>query len=157
MPAIKFFIRLLTTFILFYSCQSNSKTVYVVPYELLHDNSSKVWILNSQTLNGIDKTPENREDKWVITFFSDKTFVLSLMKDFADFSPYQGKFELSNKNEHLIFYWNNGQVDENNLITLNQKSLIYQNLTADSDTVRLHFVPINKAIPASYLEAEIPY
>lgn len=124
------------------SCTSETERIDIAPYEVLHDNSSKVWILKSQFENDVDKTPINRLEKWTITFYNDRTFVLNNLENFAHYSVYQGGFSFNEDNSKLIYQWNSGQQDENNIVTLDRQNLVYSLETKSKLT--MHFIPLDK-------------
>jgi hypothetical protein len=126
------------------SCNTNSQKVLIAPYEILHDNSSKVWILDKQYENGVDLTPVNRIDKWVITFYRNRTFVLTTLKYYADYSLHQGDFRFSPDNSLLFFEWKTGQVDENKALQIDRFNLVYELKKSKSSTLKMHFIPIDK-------------
>jgi len=125
-------------------CLNNTTKVTIAPYEILHDNSSKVWILDSQFENNIDRTPYNRLDKWVITFYSDNTFVLTTLGHFADYSLHQGSFSFNDDSSKIIFNWKSGQVDENEIELIDRTNLIYTLEQDENVKVKMHFIPIDK-------------
>ena len=126
------------------ACTTEAQKVKIAPYEILHDNSSKVWILDNQFENGIDRTPYNRLDKWVITFYSDQTFVLTTLNHFADYSLHQGRFRFNNDNTILYFDWNSGQTDENEMVLIDRFNLIYKIKQSETSILKVHFVPVDK-------------
>jgi hypothetical protein len=126
------------------SCLNNTQKVNIAPYELLHDNSSKVWILDSQFENDVDKTPFNRLDKWIITFYSDESFVLTTLGHFADYSLHQGNFSFNDDNSKIIFNWKSGQIDENKMVLIDRTNLIYEVEQDGNSIVKMHFIPIDK-------------
>tara|TARA_B100000809_G_scaffold189497_1_gene188029 strand:+ start:464 stop:934 length:471 start_codon:yes stop_codon:yes gene_type:complete len=136
-----FFIFLLYGFT---GCINNDQKITIAPYELLHDNSSKVWILDSQYENNIDRTPYNRLDKWVITFYSDQSFVLTTLGHFADYSLHQGDFSFNDGNSKIIFEWKSGQIDENQIELIDRTNLIYTIDQGENVEVKMHFIPMDK-------------
>ena len=128
----------------FTSCESSFEKVSLHPYELFHDNSSKVWVLDSQFENNIDKTPLNKLQKWVIIFFDDRTFSLTTLEKFAQYTPYQGKFIISENNDTLIYKWNSGQIDKNNLIEISPNKLTYSLQKNKNTLLKMNFVPVKK-------------
>ena len=143
MPDIKLkIVAFLMLFLAFQSCETGTK-LSLAPYEILHDNSSKVWILNRQFENNIDRTPYNRLDKWVLTFYDDHSFVLTTLGHFADYSLHQGSFEFNKDNTVLTYKWKSGQVDENKIELLDRKNLIYWVKKENSD-IKMHFIPMDK-------------
>jgi len=132
-----------------WSCENGSK-IELAPYEILHDNSSKVWILKSQYENNIDRTPYNRLDKWVLTFYNDQTFVLTTLGHFADYSLHQGRFEFADDNTTLIYTWKSGQVDRNKIELIDRTNLIYWVEQDNQSKIKMHFIPIDKMpVPTS--------
>lgn len=132
------------------ACLNNTEKKYIAPFEILNDNSSKVWILKSQFENDIDRTPYNRLDKWVITFYADHSFVLTTLSHFADYSLHQGDFDFNDDNTKIIFNWKSGQIDENKIELIDRTNLIYEVEQDEKTTVKMHFIPIDKMpVPAS--------
>ena len=148
MQVIKYLnIAVLGILLLCSSCNNNADKISIAPYEILNDNSSKVWILKSQFENDIDRTPINRLEKWVIIFYSDKTFVLTTLEHFSDYSLHQGSFGFSENNSKLIYNWDSGQIDENKVITIDRKNLIYELEKPNDVMLKMHFIPIDKVQP----------
>ena len=77
------------------SCNVDTVKVQIQPYELIHDNGSKVWLLKHQIINGRETIPSNRADRWVMVFYRDRTFVLSTLATFGEFSKLRGRFSIS--------------------------------------------------------------
>lgn len=145
MRAFKFNISLIfVAFILFCSCHNTGKKIKVAANEILHDNSSKVWILKNQYEGDVDRTPYNRLDKWVLTFYSDNTFVLTTLGHFSDYSLHQGDFEFTDNNQHLIYKWKSGQVDKNKIELIDRTNLVYILEKVEQPAIKMHFIPIDK-------------
>jgi hypothetical protein len=134
------------------SCNYGTQKVNIAPYEILHDNSSKVWVLKSQFENEIDITPINRLEKWIITFYSDQTFVLTTLEHFSDYSLHQGEFNFNTDNTKLIYNWNSGQKDENTIITIDRQNLIYTLEQGNHILLKMHFIPIDKIQPPTEID-----
>lgn len=144
------FLFFIVVVMLLIGCVDSTEKINVAPYEILHDNSSKVWILERQFENNIDRTPYNRLDKWVITFYSDQTFVLTTLGHFADYSLHQGSFSFNDDNSKIIFTWNSGQIDENEIELIDRTNLIYIVSQGGESSIKMHFVPIDKMpVPVS--------
>ena len=122
----------------------NENKIKVAPYEILNDNSSKVWILKNQYEGNVDRTPYNRLDKWVLTFYDDHSFVLTTLGHFSDYSLHQGDFEFSEKNDSLIYKWKSGQTDYNKIQLIDRKNLIYRLDKDNQPPIKMHFIPIDK-------------
>lgn len=126
------------------SCSNSEDEIIIYPYEVLHDNSSKVWILDSQFDNNVNKTPVNRLEKWVLIFYNDQSFVLNTLENFGNFSVLHGMFTFSDDSKKIIYKWDSGQVDENTLIKLDRTNLIYEIHKNNNLSIKMHFIPLDK-------------
>ena len=58
-----------------YGCISESNLKPVIPMQIIHSNSSKVWVLDSETVGKDEKTPEIQDFKTAFIFYSDGEFI----------------------------------------------------------------------------------
>lgn len=62
-------------------CASKSSMKKIDPYIFLHDNSSKVWLVNKMLINKHDYTPVRMPFKEVIIFHSTRNCYFNKLKD----------------------------------------------------------------------------
>lgn len=70
---------------------------------LLHDDSSKVWMVESEKIGNEEFSPENRNFKTVITFYNDFTYSEQPLNMMGNRPPKYGTFEIGFQNELLTF------------------------------------------------------
>lgn len=127
------------------ACNQSVKKVKVLPYKALHNNNSKVWILQMQKMDGQDVTPETRSDKIVMTLYDDQTFMVQPIKNFAYYSPNTGSFRLSEDGEMIHFNWTDGSKATYQILQLDENIFEYKTLPNPKETQQhLKFVPIDK-------------
>jgi len=131
--------------ILLLGCNVDAVRVQIAPYELMHDNASKVWLLKHQIIDGEETVPEKRADRWVLVFYKDNTFVLSDLKSFGEYSMYQGHFSISNDIKVLTFHWKTGEKYKYDLIEANNSRLRF-NLKKADQLIEYEYVTIDKRV-----------
>lgn len=109
----------------FQSCLIDGERVEIIPYHLLTDNSSKVWILKSERINDKDESVIIREDLMTIVFYKDLSFVMNRLKNFGEISMLSGSFQLSEDKNSLMFNWFDGSVEKFHLIKLQNNLLVF--------------------------------
>ncbi len=137
-------------------CKVDAVKVDIIPYELIHDNSSKVWLLKHQIVNGKETVPKNRMDRWVIVFYRDNSFVLSDLKDFGKFSAYQGRFSVSNNPKTLTLYWETGDIFKYNLTEVSHSSLKF-NVTNGDQFIEYEYTTMDKRVKKNDVLKEEQY
>ena len=128
-----------------YSCKVDARKVIVQPYELCHDSGSKVWLLKHQIINGKEARPEQRSDRWTITFYNDRTFVFNTLKNFGNYSMFQGRFSFSEDAKQMFFHWNNGETYTYNLIAADHSCLKF-NIEKDGELIEYEYTTIDKRV-----------
>lgn len=76
------------------SCITDDMLKPVPPYELLHDNGSKVWIIQEDLDGEKDYAPIHRKDKQTLLFFESGEFFLQKVSDWGSDNLLHGKFVL---------------------------------------------------------------
>jgi hypothetical protein len=66
----------------------------VPPHELLHDNNSKVWIIQEDLDGEKDYAPYHRKDKHTLLFFETGEFYLQKLSDWGSDNFIHGKYVL---------------------------------------------------------------
>lgn len=129
------------------SCNQSEKRVRILPYEVLNDNNSKVWILNSQIMNGEEITPERRSDKITLTLYKDQTFMVHLISDFATYSENNGKYFISENGKEITFQWSEDVSSTYDVIEISENKFEYKSKPNDESQQHLTFIPLDKPSP----------
>lgn len=141
-----FIIGLILTFI---GCIDKSSLKPIIPYHVLHANSSKVWILQKRIVEGKDISPQMRERKRTFTFFDDLQLfeqeMVHLGSNFGLLASYSLNIDGKNQDTLLNFYYtsNNNQL-KFKVKEIGFKSLRLQPITTDSIVEEWHLIPLNK-------------
>ena len=133
-----------------FGCIDESSLKPIIPYHVLHANSSKVWILQKRFVNGEDIAPQLRERKRTFTFFDDLQLVeqemVHLGSNYGLLASYSIRIDESMRDTLLNFYYTN----HNKKLKFKVKEIGYKILklhpiTADSIVEEWHLIPLNKS------------
>lgn len=103
----KIVLSILTLFLI-YGCISESSLKPVVPMQIIHSNSAKVWVVESRVENNEEKAPKTRDFKTAFVFYSDGEFIEQKMVHLGSSKGNQGVFYLniSSKSQDTVFSLN---------------------------------------------------
>lgn len=89
-------------------CISESSLKPVVPMQIIHANSAKVWILESLIVNQVEKSPQTRDFKTAYIFYENGEFLKQKMVHLGSNKGEKGNFSLTILPEHqdTILYLN---------------------------------------------------
>lgn len=87
--------------VLLFSCITDGRLTKIDPYYIVHDNSSKVWLVNHCYKDHKDYAPLSAKYKQIITFHESRNCYVQRMNTFGDEAGRQGSF-LLNTNEKLF-------------------------------------------------------
>jgi hypothetical protein len=140
-------IGLILTFI---GCIDKSSLKPIIPYHVLHANSSKVWILQKRIVEGKDISPQMRERKRTFTFFDDLQLVeqemVHLGSNFGLLASYSLNVDEQNQDTLLnIYYTNHNKKLKFKVKEIGFKTLRLQPITTDSIIEEWHLIPLNKS------------
>lgn len=76
-------------------CISESSLKPILPMQLLHSNSAKVWVLESELVNDIEKSPTTRDFKTAIILYDDGKFIEQKMVHLGSSKGNIGNYNLS--------------------------------------------------------------
>lgn len=95
----------------FGSC-TNGIDLDVVFYDsLLNDNNSKVWVVNSFVVGGMDVSNPILSEKNIIVFHANNTVNMLPMKGIGSSNPKRGRYILDSKNKELVIDFGDSQWD----------------------------------------------
>lgn len=83
------------TLILFFGCISESNLRPIVPTQIIHSNSAKVWVLESEVINNEELVPKTRDFKRAFIFYSDGAFIEQKMVHLGSSKGKKGTFYLT--------------------------------------------------------------
>ncbi len=96
----------LIVFLLF-SCVPDFQHKELVPYYILHDNSSKVWIINHLYKDGVDQIPLSVSYKNMIVFHDTGNCYIYKLKNINENQGRKASFFIENDNKELRLEFNN--------------------------------------------------
>ncbi|MDX1652734.1 MAG: hypothetical protein R3277_09590 [Brumimicrobium sp.] len=76
----------------FSGCISSDDLKPIVPMQIFHANSAKVWVLEGLTKKGIDKVPRTREMKTAFVLYNDGGFLEQKIMYLGSSKGITGKF-----------------------------------------------------------------
>lgn len=155
MPVIKRLsnITLILFIVLQWGCDRQAEVIKIAPFELLHDNGAKVWLLKSQLVNGVEKIPTDRSERWTLVFYKDHSFVINKLKSFGNWSYQQGAFSFNENIDTIIYKWQNGDVFKHRLIDFNNTSFKTLFLH-ESDSIEFTYTCMDKRAYRTNYESE---
>lgn len=93
------------------SCVTDSQLVAIDPYYMLHDNSSKVWLINHCYKNGKDYAPLSNKYKEIITFYESSNCYVQPMNTFGDEPGRKGNFRINGRDRKFSIDYPDEAVD----------------------------------------------
>ncbi|NGF76994.1 hypothetical protein G5B10_13985 [Fluviicola sp. SGL-29] len=90
-------------------CGNETSIVEIRINSLLHDDSSKVWMVESERIDGVEHAPENINFRTVITFYADSKFSEQPLNTIGNRPPKYGSFEIADQNITMDFRVDNKQ------------------------------------------------
>lgn len=110
---------------------------------LLHDDSSKIWMVESEQINGEEYAPENPNFRTVIIFYKDFTFAEQPLNMIGNRPPKYGAFELAHQNTSIKFIQNSKE----NVFTVShfsKKQIVLVSEEKEKDRAVLRLIPLPK-------------
>lgn len=102
--------------------------------QIIHSNSSKVWVLESEIVGEDEKTPEIQDFKTAFIFYSDGEFIEQKMVHLG-----------SNKGKQGIYYLNLSSKTQDTVFSLNYKNNEYKTFHLKKCTSKeLHLMEVEK-------------
>jgi hypothetical protein len=80
---------------LFLGCISESSLKPIVPMQILHSNSAKVWVLESNVVNDVEKSPRTRDFQTAFILYNDGEFIEQKMVHLGSSKGKLGFYSLS--------------------------------------------------------------
>lgn len=90
-------------------CGNDTSIVEIRINSLLHDDSSKVWMVKSEKIDGVEHVPENVNFRTILTFYSDSKFSEQPLNTIGNRPPKYGSFDVADQNITMNFTVDNKQ------------------------------------------------
>lgn len=134
---------LLVLLMFIFGCSDDSSVVKIRINSLLHDDSSKVWMVESELINGEEHAPENINFRTVITFYEDFKFAEQPLNTLGNRPPVYGIFEVGNQNETILFLHNKS---ENVFIIegYSKEKIVLRSPEGKGEQIQLRLIPLPK-------------
>jgi hypothetical protein len=131
-------------------CIDESSLKPIIPYHVLHANSSKVWILQNRIVDGEDLAPQLRERKRTFTLFDDLQLfeqeMVHLGSNYGLLASYSmGIDEETQDTLFNIYYTNHNKKLKFKIKEIGYKTLVLQPITNDSIVEEWRLIPLNKS------------
>ncbi|MFT7345357.1 MAG: hypothetical protein ACI9XP_001952 [Lentimonas sp.] len=88
------------------SCTGQETMIKVVPYSSFHNNSSRIWVINTVKQKGGNFAPQLLKQKDVIIFFDDESFFIQPMSTIGDRPKQHGSFKINSAGDHIFLSLN---------------------------------------------------
>ena len=96
-------VRFLLLVLLISACEQSNETIIRISKEnLLHDNSSKIWVINKVTKKGVNYGKQKLTQKDVAIFYKSEKVYFQPLSTLGNFPDRYGKFFLSSDNQSLF-------------------------------------------------------
>lgn len=99
--------RFLILFIVLTSCVADYQYKNIEPYYVLHDNSSKVWIINHLYKNGMDEVPLSFQYKKMIVFHSSRNCYIYQIDQLGEKAGNKGEFSIQSEKKEMEIQFKN--------------------------------------------------
>ena len=93
------------------SCTNGIDLDEVFYDSLLNDNNSKIWVVNSFVVDGVDVASPILVDKNIIVFHANKAVNMLPMRGIGSSNPKRGRYILDSKNRELVIDFGDSQWD----------------------------------------------
>lgn len=138
---IRILLFLLSLFIL--GCSDDSSAIKIRINSLLHDDSSKVWMVEKEVIDGKEYAPENINFRTVITFYNDFNFAEQPLNTLGNRPPKYGTFEVGDQNVTISFF--QGKKENVFLIEHHSKErIVLKSIEKRGEKIELHLIPLPK-------------
>lgn len=84
-------------------CETDGAILSIRINSLLHDDSSKTWMIESELIDGEEYAPDNINFRTVITFYNDFQFAEQPLNTLGNRPPKYGTFEVGDQNTTILF------------------------------------------------------
>lgn len=133
----------------FFGCIDKDSLKPIIPYHVLHANSSKVWILQERIVEGKVVSPQLRERKRTFTFFDDlevfEQEMVHLGNNYGLSAAYSMSLDEKTKDTMLNFFYSHNTKNLTFKVKeIGYKTLRLQAITGDSIIEEWHLIPLNK-------------
>jgi len=94
----------IAVFVLFTNCNSTERPIVIQLNSLLHDDSSKAWMINSERINGVETTHQNQNFKYIIVFYNDLSYCEQTLNSLGNRPAKCGSFLVGHRNAKLTLF-----------------------------------------------------
>lgn len=123
------------------SCDSDSGSINKLQLEpLFHDNSSKVWLLENQIIDGIDRVEFEFKEKELFIFYNGGDVYQSKVKYVSSKRGFRGRFSIQNENKEFVLDYDNKKLAQYKIRFLSEDSVWLEN----KEFGRLKLIPLPK-------------
>ena len=108
----------------------------------IHDNNSKVWMVNKVVIKDINTAPSNDYQKDVMIFYESGIVNVSPLRKLGDDSPRRGKYYLNSQKRYMTIEFDDKEIWEVDIDYATQDS-IYLIRTNDEDgPIGIQIIPL---------------
>lgn len=136
-------ILLLVLSVFIFGCNDESSAIKIRINSLLHDDSSKVWMVESEMIGGEEYAPENINFRTVITFYEDSKFAEQPLNTLGNRPPKYGTFDVGSQNEIISFF----QERKETVFLIESYSkerIVLKSIEKTGEKIELHLIPLPK-------------
>lgn len=111
--------------------------------DLICDQSSKIWIIDEQVVEDSIISPEERNEKMAISFYSDGKFFMQNMMDLAFLGPMHGTYKI--KDDKILLRLSTIKAPQTfEVIHANKDSVVFENRASNgSINMKMRLVPFD--------------
>ncbi len=121
-------VRILLLFLLVSACEQSNETIIRISKEnLLHDNSSKIWVINKVIKKGVNYGKQKLTQKDVAIFYKSGKVFFQPLSTLGNFPDRFGKFFLSSDNQSLFIDFGDEKWNFN-IHQMNSKTIVLKAL-----------------------------
>lgn len=126
-----------------FGCSDESSIIKIRINSLLHDDSSKIWMVEREVIDGKEYAPENSNFRTVIIFYNDFKFAEQALNTLGNRPPKYGTFEVGDQNTTISFFHNK---DENIFLVehYSKERIVLKSMDKRGENVELHLIPLPK-------------
>lgn len=124
-------------------CGNDSSAIKIRINSLLHDDSSKVWMVEKELVNGKEQAPDNINFRTVIVFYEDSKFAEQPLNTLGNRPPKYGTFDVGSQNEIISFF----QERKETVFLIESYSkerIVLKSIEKTGEKIELHLIPLPK-------------
>lgn len=120
----------------FVSCTNEQKVTVLGMENLLHDESSKVWMIVEDQVKGEEFAPENNNFKTILIFYKTGKFAEQALNTVGNRQPLYGTYRVQGENDGLTFTVSN-RANTFEVVSYTKEKIVLQ-----TDEAKLVMVPL---------------